>query len=76
MICDTALVYGFADDKRRIGPELIKSVLEDKSKSGFISYTDAEDQSCAVLEPEQERKKVAEFNKDMAKQLFSKLSNT
>ncbi|HXK55451.1 MAG: AAA family ATPase [Gammaproteobacteria bacterium] len=76
VICDTALVYGFADDKRRIGPELIKSVLEDKSKSGFISYTDAEDQSCAVLEPEQERKKVAEFNKDMAKQLFSKLSNT
>jgi len=76
VICDTALVYGFADNKRRIGPELVKSVLEDKSKSGFISYDDTDDQSCTVLEPEQERKKVAEFNKDMAKQLFSKLSNS
>jgi general secretion pathway protein A len=76
VICDTALVYGFADNKRRIGPELVKSVLDDKSKSGFISYHDTEDQSCTVLEPEQERKKMAEFNKDMAKQLFSKLSNS
>jgi putative secretion ATPase (PEP-CTERM system associated) len=78
VICDTALVYGFADQKKRIGPELIKSVLEDKAKSGFISYESGESQECAVLEPdqEQERKKVSEFNKEMAKQLFSKLSNS
>ena len=78
VICDTALVYGFADNKLRITPELVRSVLEDKSKSGFISYDDDnDDQSYTAQEPEQEqRRKVAEFNKDMAKQLFSKLSNT
>ncbi|MCP4285595.1 MAG: AAA family ATPase [Gammaproteobacteria bacterium] len=80
VICDTALVYGFADNKRRISPEMVKNVLDDKSRSGFISYDDADDNGGAVLEPEQgrrqERKKMAEFNKDMAKELFSKLSNS
>jgi len=36
VLCDTALVYGFAEQQKTIGVDLVKAVLEDKSNSGLI----------------------------------------
>jgi len=36
ILCDTALVYGFAEQKRRISADLICQVARDKSKGGIF----------------------------------------
>lgn len=36
LICDTALVYGFADGIPRIGADLIETVVEDRRRSGLF----------------------------------------
>jgi len=36
ILCDTALVYGFASDARQIGVDLINQVIEDKQKFGVL----------------------------------------
>ena len=36
VLCDTALVYGFAEQRNIIETDLIQAVLEDKSNSGLI----------------------------------------
>ncbi|MCB1762476.1 MAG: AAA family ATPase [Gammaproteobacteria bacterium] len=38
LICDTALVYGFADNKQLIDKELLQSVLLDKNRTGLTDY--------------------------------------
>ncbi|MES9899580.1 MAG: AAA family ATPase [Sedimenticola sp.] len=35
-LCDTALVYGFADKKRTIDESLMRDVIRDKSQSGIL----------------------------------------
>ena len=41
LICDTALVYGFADGLRRIGPEVIESVVKDRQEGGLFYEVEA-----------------------------------
>jgi hypothetical protein len=54
VICDTALVYGFADQKKKIDSTIIKLVLKDKQ--GGISPI-ADDESALVEKnPAQERR--------------------
>lgn len=36
ILCDTALVYGFADQKRRIGAEIICQVAREKARGGIF----------------------------------------
>ena len=36
ILCDTALVYGFAEQKRRIGADIICQVARDKTKGGIF----------------------------------------
>jgi len=84
-LCDTALVYGFADQKLHIDSELIRAVLRDKSEYGVIkvdSPADVQDRKrvetpmgeVMPLPPEDEREKVAKpFDESMARQLFSHL---
>ncbi len=45
-ICDAALVYGFADEKRVIDEEVIQQVLADRGEMGLVS-THADDSSGA-----------------------------
>ncbi len=40
ILCDTALVYGFAEDVKRIGYETIVTVVEDKCSSGLNTFAD------------------------------------
>ena len=35
-ICDTALVYGYAEQAKVISPEIVKEVIEDKSKGNIL----------------------------------------
>ena len=85
-LCDTALVYGFADQKRRIDSDLIRAVLRDKSEYGVIEVKSApparqgRPASAAVkggpsLPPaeDDEEKTLASFDENMARQLFSHL---
>ena len=37
ILCDTALVYGFAADVDQVGPELVRQVVEHKSEYGVLS---------------------------------------
>ncbi len=36
IVCDTALVYGFADQRPDIGPDIIEQVIEDRSTGGLL----------------------------------------
>ena len=36
LICDTALVYGFADELSRIGAEVVEAVVKDRQQSGLF----------------------------------------
>jgi hypothetical protein len=35
-LCDTALVYGFAEQKLRIDAQLVQDVADDKQKGGIF----------------------------------------
>jgi general secretion pathway protein A len=41
IICDTALVYGFASETTLITPEIVKTVIENKSTYGVLPLTPA-----------------------------------
>ncbi|HIP53312.1 MAG TPA: general secretion pathway protein [Chromatiales bacterium] len=43
IICDTALVYGYAENKAVIDEAIIQSVVEDKTQTGIIRLTDGKD---------------------------------
>jgi type II secretory pathway predicted ATPase ExeA len=36
ILCDTALVYGFAVNSQQIGPDLVREVIQNKSKFGVL----------------------------------------
>jgi general secretion pathway protein A len=38
ILCDTALVYGFAREAERISPELIDLVVENKAQFGVLPF--------------------------------------
>jgi len=76
VLCDTALVYGFADEEKWIEPAVIKNVLKDRADNGLLKFESEEQlmhpNTQSVLY-EEEKKKMTPFNKEMAKQLFTKL---
>jgi putative secretion ATPase (PEP-CTERM system associated) len=82
-LCDTALVYGFSDNKTSIDDEIINSVLADKAESGLFQAAspEEEEQSVQVSNYGNESKKktkaasVTQFDTDMAKLLFTSLSS-
>ncbi len=39
VICDTALVYGYADQAKTISGDLLKAVIDDKRKGGILPLT-------------------------------------
>ncbi len=84
VICDTALVYGFADQQPMITEEQVNSVLEDKRETGLIPLSGqqaapqeaAGEGASAPLEEADAGEKVkqlSQFDKELARQLFSKL---
>lgn len=36
VLCDTALIYGYADEMKQIGPEIIEKVITDKKHEGIL----------------------------------------
>ncbi|MCP3870217.1 MAG: AAA family ATPase [Gammaproteobacteria bacterium] len=74
VLCQTALVYGFADQRPRIELDLVESVLQDKAEHGSLKH---EPQEETPAEPEKpaEMKIVLPFDMEMAKQLFNKFSD-
>ena len=80
ILCDTALVYGFAEQKRCIDSVLVKSVIRDKVGSGLIQLeAPIIDEKPFSSMPDQEqvvkKRKVAKFDMEMAKLLFGKQHN-
>ena len=53
ILCDTALVYGFSSNQRRIDTDIIEEVLRDKSEYGIFTFND----SNKVLEKDEEEPK-------------------
>ncbi len=47
IICDTALVYGYAGNKAVIDEEIIQNVIEDKTQTGIIRLTTGEETGIA-----------------------------
>jgi len=41
-LCDFALVYAFADDKKHVGADLVLEIMEDKKASSIIKSTEIE----------------------------------
>ncbi|MCP4041763.1 MAG: general secretion pathway protein, partial [Gammaproteobacteria bacterium] len=42
-LCDLALVYGFAEQKPRIGTKIVEEVVRDKAKGGLFAVDEPED---------------------------------
>lgn len=40
IICDTALIYGYADEEELITAEIVEKVVKDKAEYGIFSYAD------------------------------------
>ncbi|HHH40167.1 MAG TPA: general secretion pathway protein [Sedimenticola sp.] len=51
VLCDTALVYGFADQRRSIDATLVRAVLKDKASTGLIRLYNLDE---LEVEPEQQ----------------------
>lgn len=79
VLCDTALVYGFADQEPSIGAAVIRSVIKDRSDKNLIKL-EAMPAPQTVIErgpaDKEKIKKLRSFDMEMAKQLFSKLSDS
>jgi len=68
VMCDTALVFGFADQQKQIGAEIIQNVINSKPNQSEISA-----KSKPILLKDKQQKMRSYFDKSMAKQLFSDL---
>jgi hypothetical protein len=53
-LCDTALVYGYGEQKQRIDVDIICEVVQEKVKEGILPVIDSRDISETVV--------VREFN--------------
>jgi general secretion pathway protein A len=52
IICDTAMIYGYANDSRIISPDIIQMVLRDKKKYGALSFgTESETDTDTLIVP-------------------------
>lgn len=52
LLCDSALVYGFADEVRHISKEVVEQVLEDKGDMGMAIVLDMPAETAAVSRDE------------------------
>ncbi|HEV2269427.1 MAG TPA: hypothetical protein VGR92_08215 [Steroidobacteraceae bacterium] len=48
-VCDTALVYGFAEQRNPIDPEIIELVLRDRGEGGLLPLVDSSPLDSAAL---------------------------
>ena len=72
VLCDTALVYGYAELRKRISDAQILAVLEDKAKAAAVDTNDAKQ---PAPDPQQQTAEepgsVVKFDEKMARELFS-----
>ena len=71
ILCDTALVYGYAELRKRISEAQILAVLEDKAKSGVFASATQKPAADDSDEPEADKASVVSFDEKMARELFS-----
>jgi type II secretory pathway predicted ATPase ExeA len=77
-LCDTTLVYGFADQKSQLDSALVAKVLKDKRSAAARDFSDGADplghqapgQLPSAANDKEQR--VTNFNRDSAKLLFKK----
>lgn len=77
IICDTALIYGFADEEDMISAATIEKVVEDKEEYGIFSYSDV-----SAMKPEKlyevsdgvEGPALIIHDRDLAKYLVEKMT--
>jgi type II secretory pathway predicted ATPase ExeA len=73
ILCDTALVYGFADRKRQINTETIYSVVQDKIKGGLLATRKREKQEVPTRAPaSSERSPSALSDTNVVPTIFAK----
>ncbi len=79
ILCDTALVHGYADQELRIGSTLVKAMIKEKSDSSLILTDEpkAEDRKSTSFNQEQKagNLKEAEFSIDVTKMLVGNPHN-
>jgi hypothetical protein len=77
-LCDTSLVYGFADQKPTLDSKVVAKVLKDKH-AAVAQPSDSQDSSKASGQPQPDannkEQRVTNFNRDSAKLLFKKYYN-
>ena len=71
ILCDTALVYGYAELRKRISEAQILAVLEDKAKSGVFASGTHKPVADDPGEPAGDKASVVSFDEKMARELFS-----
>jgi hypothetical protein len=77
-LCDTSLVYGFADQKPTLDSKLVAKVLKDKH-AAVSQSTDIQDSFMDLGQHQPgangKEQRVTNFNRDSAKLLFKKYYN-
>jgi putative secretion ATPase (PEP-CTERM system associated) len=72
VLCDTALLYGFADQNDEIGPATILNVLKDRPKQNELREKPVQ----FLLKDKPINRSRTYFDKDMAKQLFGNIQDS
>jgi general secretion pathway protein A len=50
-VCDTALVYGFAEQRNPIDPQIVELVLRDRGEGGLLPLVESPALDCALPDP-------------------------
>jgi general secretion pathway protein A len=50
-VCDTALVYGFAEQRKPIDPQIVELVLLDRGEGGLLPLVESQALHCALPDP-------------------------
>lgn len=75
VLCDTILVYGFADEQSDIDEKLAREVIDERAKSGLFKGAKNKLEIVTAGNPFQDTGKVTfEIDKETARELFSVLS--
>ena len=73
VICDTALVYGYAEASPEIGQAIVSAVVKDRAKGVQHNNALTYDVSRATAGTDQGQGKVTVFDREMAREIFSSL---
>lgn len=71
VLCDLTLVYGYSEGLHRIDEELVQEVIRDRAQG--IQQPEEKPVTAPAAVPEDATEKVAYFDRDMARELFSTL---